>query len=106
MASRNGLEISNGFYRIGARLLNFSFCRQGNLAMRDEPPVIQHPAYESIYREMQRQTRQQIYISLALIAVVGAVVIGLGWMGHRQAQRDRPLTVPDVVAPDTPSQLN
>jgi hypothetical protein len=74
--------------------------------MRDEPPVIQHPAYESIYREMQRQTRQQIHISLALIAVVGAVVIGLGWMGHRQAQRDRPLTVPDVVAPDTPSHLN
>lgn len=74
--------------------------------MRDEPPVIQHPAYEAIYREMQRQTRQQICISLALIALVGTVAIGLAWVGHRQAHRDRPFTAPDVIPPDTPSQMD
>lgn len=74
--------------------------------MRDEPPVIQHPAYEAIYREMQRQTRQQIYISLALIALGGTVVIGLGWLGHHQAQRDRPFIAPEADPPDTPSQIN
>ncbi|MDA0674569.1 MAG: hypothetical protein O3C67_12800 [Cyanobacteria bacterium] len=74
--------------------------------MRDEPPIIQHPAYESVCRQMARQTRQQIWISLALITFMGTVVMGLAWLGYRQAQGDRTLPLSDVISPNTPSQLN
>jgi hypothetical protein len=75
--------------------------------MHDEPPVIQHPAFESLCRDMRRQTRQQICISIAIIVVMGAIVAGLGMLNYRYGpygQGDR--SDVDTLPAQVPSRVD
>ncbi|MBF2035619.1 MAG: hypothetical protein IGR92_09080 [Leptolyngbyaceae cyanobacterium T60_A2020_046] len=56
--------------------------------MSNESPI-QHPEFEAICREMSRQMRQQVYISLGLMMVIGAIVAVFVMLEQRDRRSDR-----------------